>query len=89
MQIIFLQTFVTCNARLFLARLNSFFRTLLGRLLHAFEDDSESLIDFTQELTNVPLLRWDYCITSAWKTTCFGFLVVYSKKIIGKVPLAG
>ena len=32
----------------------------LGRLVHGFEDDSESSIDLTQELTDVPLFRWDF-----------------------------
>ena len=39
----------------------------LGRLVHGFEDDSESSIDLTQELTDVPLFRWDYCVTFAGK----------------------
>ena len=30
-----------------------------------FEDDSKSLIDVIQDLTDVPLFRWDYCVTSA------------------------
>ena len=60
----------------------------LGRLVHGFEDDSESSIDLTQELTGVPLFRWDYCVTSTGKTLDSDFWFVYLKKILGRVPLA-
>ena len=51
----------------FLARLRNFFRTPPWTFIAWFEDDSKSSIDLTQELTDVPLFRWDYCITSAGK----------------------
>ena len=51
----------------FLAKLNRFSRDPLWTFIAWFEDYSESLIDLDSELTDVPLYRWDYCLTSVEK----------------------
>ena len=49
-------------------------------MLSSFEDDSKSLIRFdSEELTEVLLVRWDYCVTSAEKHLNLDFWFVNSK----------